>query len=211
MNLAPLWLRWRVWVVVVVAVVALLAMRQCDRSAKARGDAVYQERLRVLALERDSIKNVSARRDTLYQTDTIVRTKAVTKYERLRDSVLVRLTDTVLVKETLIAADTSNAKSLAALRTAEARIADRDRLILNERTTRATSDSLHRVQMARANPRLLPYVEAFADLNHSRTYIGRAGLELRLLGPVRLGGAVEGTTMPNHTDARALVGLRVTF
>ena len=210
-NRAGLLLQPWVWVAGgVVVVVVLLTMSQCTKRTRDREEAVLNERLRVLKLERDSLAQVNAQRDTQYVRDTVRLTKVATKYTMLRDSVLVRLTDTVLVKETILAADTTIKACRETLSTCEQRVADRDRIIANERRTRATADSLHRVQLAKANPRIRPFISLGVDPFDTNVRIARAGLDVRVVGPISLTGDVAYHSLANHHRA-GFVGFKVTF
>src|SRR5690348_6337919 len=202
----PIWLKWalRGAIALVVIGALLFVIDYWRHRGDAEKTAVLNERLRVLASERDSLKKTAA------MHDTIVRTKAVTQYRTLRDSVLVRLTDTVLVKETIARADTVIAKDSTALKGAEQRIAIRDAQIANERRTRATADSLHRVQLAKANPRIRPFISLGVDPFDTNVRIARAGLDVRVYGPISLTGDVAYHSLAHHHRA-GFVGLKVTF
>ena len=195
----------------VVAVVALLLMGQCERRSSAGDVARAEERVRVAYADSLAKARAVVRADSVFVRDTVRLTKVATKYTMLRDSVLVRLTDTVLVRQTIIAADTAIRACREAVNSCAAAKAARDSLIVTLGQQRAADANLFRARLRRANPRVTPYLEALVDPNGFTSGVGRAGLEIRVLGPVRLAGALEATRIPNHTDTRALVGLRVTF
>lgn len=189
-----------------VALIAFAVWR--DRGASEREGALKE---RVAKLQRDSAAYArqAARTDTQYITDTIHLTRAVTRYETLRDSVLIHRTDTLLVERFVTASDTTIRACRVALTTCETRVAQRDSLLALSAQQRATDAALFRVQLARANPRVLPYVEALVNPFAAQTMVARGGLEIRLFGPIRLVGALQYTTAPQTFTP--LVGARVTF
>jgi hypothetical protein len=190
--------------------VVMLTLTQCERRRHSEREGELTERLRALATERDTLRTRAARRDTVYQRDTVKLTGTVTRFRTLVDS-LVR-TDTLTVRESVLvaAADTLIQACRATITTCEQRVADRDRIIANERATRATADALFRVRLAQANPRLLPYVEARVNPLDTRLFVATGGLEARLLGRIRAVGAAEYRTQADHPLA-FLAGIRITF
>ena len=67
--------------------------------------------------------------DTLYRTDTLYFTRTLKVEVARRDTVLKHLTDTVLVKQFVYAADTALHACTAVIKTCEQRVAERDSII----------------------------------------------------------------------------------
>lgn len=200
------------WVPVVLAAMIVglvwLAMNADKRAERKYGawEAIAKR------LQRDSAAKAGEirRADSVFVVDTIRFTATRTRYERVRDTVRAHTTDTVLVDRLIAAADTAIRACTDALRSCTARVAARDSLIDVLRQQRETDQRLASARLRTANPRLTPYLEVGADPLHSYSLTARGGAEMRLLGPIRLTGALDYSTAP-QTTTRALVGVRVTF
>lgn len=167
-------------------------------------------------LQRDSAENANAikRADSVFVRDTITLTRVATRFRTVVDS-LVR-TDTALVHDSVFVRVTGLADSTLkacydALNSCSARVAARDTLIRTLGEQREADRELFNARLRTARPFLTPYVEAGAVLTESQTYYARAGAEMRVIGAIRLTGALEATKIPNHTTTAARVGLRVNF
>lgn len=202
---------WYLVAAAIVAIVALLLMGQCERRSSAGDVARAEERVRVAYTDSLAKARAVVRADSVFVKDTVRLTKVATKYTILRDSVLVRLTDTVLVRQTIIAADTAIRACREAIDSCTARVAARDSLITTLGQQRAADRKLFDARLRQATPRITPYLEGLVDPTHVDHLTARAGLEVRVLGPVKLVAAGELTRIPSHSDTRALVGVRVTF
>lgn len=215
--------------VAVAVVVALVFWWRSQNRRDAADEATYEERLRVLTVERDSLARQARTRDTVYEKDTASLGTLERRYRlsaaearrlaglltqpRGRDTVPVTVTDSaalVAAMHALALGDSTIRACRAALSTCEQRIADRDAQIANERRLRATGDSLAAVLLRRARPRLLPYLEAGVDPLHTWGLVARGGLEVRAFGPVRLTAALQYSAAPSSTTS-ALIGARITF
>ena len=190
--------------------VAFLLMSQCERRRSAEDIARHRERAERLA--RDSAEAVATvrRTDSVFFRDTVRLTSTVTRWRTVTDSLL--RTDTLTVRESVLVAagDTVIRACQQAVQSCTQRVAARDSLIAVLGLQRRNDAALHRAQLARANPRFLPYVEAGVNPFDSRVVEARGGLEMRFLGPIRLTTAAE---YRSHTETpfALLAGVRVTF
>lgn len=199
------------WIALIAAValvvIAVLAWR--DRASQRRlGGALAT----VARLRADSVlwAGERTRVDSVYVRDTLTYTRVRTEYQRLRDSVLVRTTDTLMVERFIAASDSTVRACQAVVTSCEARVAARDSLLRVVGGQRQADQRLFSARLRAANPRLLPYVEAGVDPLHQWAATGRAGLEVRFLGPTRLVGALQYSQAPT-THLSAAVGVRLTF
>lgn len=201
--------RYLPWALVLLALIAVFLAIRADRAAQRRlGGALAT----VARLRADSVlwAGESKRVDSVYVRDSVIYTRARTEYRRVVDSIQVH--DTVTVREQVIisAADTALARADSALRSANARAEARDSLLAVVGEQRQADRKLADARLRAASPRLLPYLEAGVDPLHQWAATGRAGLELRAFGPVRLTGALIYSTH-HTTTTSAAVGVRLTF
>lgn len=180
-------------------------------------DRVAQRRLgqaeeRVARLVRDSVDAAGAirRTDSVFSRDTLTLTRVVRSQQTIRDTLLTRLTDTVLVERFIAASDSTVRACRAAVESCSQRVAARDSLIAVLGQQRDADRRLFDARLRASRPLLTPYVEAGADPLHAWALTGRAGLEMRVLGPLRLTGALQYTAGQPH-PTRALLGARFTF
>jgi hypothetical protein len=163
-------------------------------------------------LQRDSAEaaNRIRRVDSVFTRDTITYTRRRDVYRDRVDS--IQVTDTVTVREQVIiaAADTAIRACEAVVTSCQARVAVRDSLIAILGQQREADRRLFDARLRASRPLLTPYVEAGADPLHAWALTGRAGLEMRVLGPLRLTGALQYTAGQPH-PTRALLGARFTF
>ena len=141
--------------------------------------------------------------------DTVKLNNVLNRYVTRRDTILSRLTDTVRVREFVATADSTIAACRSVVTTCEQRVADRDSLLRIVGRQRIADRERFTAELKRANPRVVPYVEGLYDPFNS-TVTARAGLEMRLVGAIRLIGAAQYQN-GGDTHIRALAGVRVTF
>jgi len=113
---------------VAIAATAVLQLRRDDRVDL----AVAHERTLVA-------QRVVVRVDTLLRDAKVRTAKADTVYLRARDTVLQHLTDTVLVKSALLAADSAIAQGALTIAAADSAIAARDTLVARVRAELAVA------------------------------------------------------------------------
>lgn len=199
-----------------VLVVAALWLWQRERQSGAADRATYEERMRVLSGERDSLAGRAARTDTQYVTDTAALREAAARFARRAARVDTQwLHDTIpvpveVVREIVASADTTIRACRAALTTCEQRVADRDSVIAVERRLRATGDSLTRALLRQSLPRFTPFVEGGVDPLHQWALAARAGVDVRTFGAFKLTAAILHSTS-HHQHTTAFAGVRVTF
>jgi hypothetical protein len=190
---------------------AFLLMAQCERRRVGAREA--ELRAEIAELRRDSVTQAReiGRVDSVFTTDTLRLTGTVTRFRTRVDSLL--RTDTLTVRESVIvaAADTAIRACQSAVTSCAQRVAARDSMLVLLGMQRAADRRLFEARLRRANPRILPFVDAAVDARDESTVFVRGGLELRLLGPIRVTGAVQYTNLsPDHRWALP-VGVRVTF
>ena len=196
-------------VVLPLLVVALLFWRWIDRRNE---ESLGGWQAIAKRLQSDSARAANAirRTDSVFFADTITLTRTRDRFVRVVDS--IRTTDTLTVRESVLVAtaDTALRACQAVVASCVARVAARDSLIGVLGQQRAADQRLHAAQLRRTNPFIQPYVSALVDPLDTRTVVARAGIEMRLLGPIRLAGALQYTTTQEHR-LRPLVGVRVRF
>lgn len=207
MKLKP----WHLLSGVAVLLVALLVYARWERGRASEEIGKWSAIAK--RLQQDSAQGAQAirRTDSVHVVDTLRFTRTVTKLQTLRDSVLVHRTDTMLVERFVTASDSVVRACRAVLDSCTARVAARDSLITALGQQRAADRKLFDARLRQATPRITPYLEGLVDPTHVDHLTARAGLEVRVLGPVKLVAAGELTRIPSHSDTRALVGVRVTF
>lgn len=198
-------------VAAVAAIVLVLLTSQCER--RRANEAIGNRDAVIAMLRRDSIAKAAAIRrvDSVFQRDTVRLSRTLTRFRTRVDSLL--RTDTLTVRESVIVAtaDTTIRACQRAVTSCTERVAARDSMIVLLGFQRQTDAARHRAELARANPRLLPYVEGHVDPLHASTVTARAGVELRLFGPFRISAAGQYTNLSEHHPWSALAGVRVTF
>ena len=196
-------------VVLPLLVVALLFWRWMDRR-NAEDMGKWQAIAKRLQADSARAANAIRRTDSVFFADTITLTRTRDRFVRVVDS--IRTTDTLTVRESVLVAtaDTALRACQAVVTSCVARVAARDSLIGVLGQQRAADQRLHAAQLRRTNPFIQPYVSALVDPLDTRTVVARAGIEMRLLGPIRLAGALQYTTTQEHR-LRPLVGVRVRF
>lgn len=195
---------------VVAAVVAVLLMAQCERRRANEQVGRYRERAERLARDSAQAANTIRRVDSVFTADTVRLTSVLKRYVTRRDTILHELTDTVRVREFVTLTDSAIAACRVAVDSCTARVAARDSMIVLLGFQRQTDAARHRAELRRANPRFLPYVEGLVDPFDAANATARAGVEMRIAGPIRLVGAAQWQPATD-SPLRALVGARVTF
>lgn len=200
------------WVAVGFLVMGLvmLLVTQCERRVSAEEKGELRAENQRLRGELARLQASARRVDTQYVRDTVKLGAATTRWRTLLDS--IRVTDTLTVRESVIvaAADTAIRACRQALTTCEQRVAVRDSLLAHAAARLRNDAALHRAELARVNPRMLPFVEAHTNPLDTRVFAARAGVEARFLGQIRLSGAAQYHTQASHPFA-VLFGARVTF
>lgn len=103
MTLVLLWAR-RLWPFLVIALLCAAAGAGIVRFINARSLQLAHERTAVATA-------AAARADTIFRTDTVERRRIVVRYQAVRDTALIDLTDTAATKRALAAADAAIARS----------------------------------------------------------------------------------------------------
>jgi len=114
-------LSWAAWLAV-----ALLALAWWRHSAEREGELrekIHAREVAIAALARQAHTV-----DTAYVTDTVKLARTVKSYVAVRDTFIQHITDTVLARATILAADSTIHACSVALETCEHRVAVRDSL-----------------------------------------------------------------------------------
>ena len=205
-------LKWAARLVPALALVVVALLLFSRWSDRRTSEAFGRAKADVTRLRADSVRNANTVRrvDSVYvaKLDTFVRREA--HYYTLRDTVLQRLTDTVTVERFVRLADSTVLACREALASCAQRVAARDSLITTLGHQRDADRRLFAAKLRQATPRVVPWVAAGVDPFDPTVQIARAGLDVRVFGPLRLTGDVAYQTLATHHRA-AFVGVRVAF